>query len=273
MNQYITNESVSHEGIGSLFQYVLDAYLVAYVGRRQFAYTPISNFEHSFHDKKINSDWAHQLNIYITQFLLPQPSVISEISEPVTILKRSKKFLDEIIIKQPDVFQHLQENFHNQSINLYFEENVINIATHIRVFSSTDSDLNPIRQYYSKGNFVDQYYYSCLKNLISVIHNKRINIHIYSQSTTFDHYDDLTSDMVSITIHQGDDLISDINHMIKSDIFVSASSSLSAIVNYYRKGLTISKKGFWHSLLNVIYQDIDGSFTSEQESKILNSIK
>ena len=59
--------------------------------------------------------------------------------------------------------------------------------------------------------------------------------------------------------------------MILSDIFIMSKSSLSAIVNYYRKGISIIREKFHHKLrINTIYNSSDGNFNEEQEKQISN---
>lgn len=56
--------------------------------------------------------------------------------------------------------------------------------------------------------------------------------------------------------------------MCNADIFIASKSSLSVLINYYSKGLTISRKKFWHTLTNVIYHGLDGTFNNRQSERI-----
>ena len=95
-----------------------------------------------------------------------------------------------------------------------------------------------------------------------------VHFHLYSQLTDFKAYEEaFNSDRVKIAVHSGTDLFGDMLHMIRADLFVISKSSLSNVVNYYRRGLTIARP-FWHALTNVVYHGLDGAFASDQESLI-----
>ena len=289
------------EGFGSKLQFILSCYLFCIKNNLQFVYTDIKNFEHmSWNDLESQDNWDLLLNNYIKDsFLLKDiyieyknlPKDINIIRNSYNIYERQNnlyEYTDEFIGKT-----HLDNNIHEYeyifgklSVNYlestksnptYFKKDIINIALHIRRLTNTDVCNADIRELYIKGNKFDLYYCNCITNLKNILKDRNKEFHIYTQlndsedNTIFDHYYKLQDGNTKIIIHKGGNLLNDIHHMILSDIFIMSKSSLSAIVNYYRKGISIIREKFHHKLrINTIYNSSDGNFNEEQEKQISN---
>lgn len=274
LNDTLTNFSFNNEGIGSIFQYILSLYLYCQTYNKKFVYTPIKEFEHFKHNNTDQQTWDKLINKFITNYLIPDRNTVDN-SKKIEF-KIDKSFLDNILYSNPDILLPLKKYFKSDNtlnISNYFDNDVINICIHVRVYSSTDSDPSTCREYYQKDTLIDKYYQSCLLNIIKLFPDKKLDIHIYSQNTKFDHWNYIKSNNINIITHNGNDLLSDIYHMINSNIFIASKSSLSALVNYYTDAITISRTGFWHTLVNTIYHDINGYFTPEQEKILINYIR
>jgi len=272
--QALTYVPFMNEGFGSIFQYILTYYFFCKDSNKKFEYTPIKGFQHSVHNNMGQEEWDKLLNKFITDYFIPDLTLSSSNQTQPSYVK--KDFLDFLLRNNPGIMEPFKKYFrcrNTLNIKNYFNKDVINVGIHVRVFSSTDfCDLDR-RELYQKESQIDKYYQCCLKEIINLFPERKIDIHVYSQHTSFDHWNHIRTDNVNIITHFGNDLISDIYHMINCDIFVASKSSLSAMVNYYREGITIIRKGFWHTLINCVYTDMDCSFSDEEKKKIVNSVE
>ena len=166
------------------------------------------------------------------------------------------------------------------NIENYYDKTKINISVHIRRYTITDCDPCSSRELYIKNGDTDCYFYSLMSNLIELLKckEKQIVFHIFTQisneedNTIFNHYFNLKNDNVEIFLHKGNDTLSDIHHMIISDILLLSKSSFSAIANYYTKGISIIRNNFCHTLKNpLISVDSNGNFNDSQRKYILDN--
>jgi hypothetical protein len=301
---YITYSLSQPEGIGSLLQYILSCYFLSKIMNIKFVYTPIKNIEHmSWCNYLSQSEWDDLWNNYITNYFLPKDDIvlIDDLNEKnMNTVKNTldfqnyqntlfildanyigKRYLDKYLNSNKHIIQNISSNYFNNTSHIYsyFKQNRINIAVHIRKYTKTDCDPSSFREYYAKNGESDLYFYSLISNLIKLFENRNIDIHIYTQlspdedSTMFDHYFNLKNDYTEIFLHKGNDTLSDIHHMIISDILILSKSSFSAIANYYTKGISIIKNSFWHTLKDpTLFVESNGNLNDKQKEYILNNI-
>lgn len=274
--KYLSNDGYRPtDGLGAMFQEVLNQYLYC-VDHPEitFLFTPFKMLRiDSPGLTQENSDLM--LNKYMQTMLLPPPILIDNPSIDQSQVKRSrsKEYLDSTVKANPERLDPLKSYYESATSKwkCYFEPQVINVACHIRVETKLDVEppsLNWKRDYWRRGNVVDLYFNKIIRELSRMVSPRHIHFHLYTQSTDLNHYvTELQNDRIRIVVHQGDELFDDIHHMIKADIFVASKSSLTNLINYYRRGITISRP-FWHELANVIYHDLSGTFSSEQEGII-----
>jgi hypothetical protein len=274
--KYLSNDGYRPtDGLGAMFQEVLNQYLYcADHPEITFLFTPFKMLRiDSPGLTQENSDLM--LNKYMQTMLLPPPILIDNPSIDQSQVKRSrsKEYLDLTVRVNPERLDPLKSHYESASSKwkCYFEPQAINVACHIRVETKLDVEppsLNWKRDYWRRGNTVDSYFNKIIQELSRMVSPRHIHFHLYTQSTDLNHYvTELQNDRIRIVVHQGDELFDDIHHMIKADIFVASKSSLTNLINYYRRGITISRP-FWHELANVIYHDLSGTFSSEQEGII-----
>lgn len=217
--EYITNIQFKPEGIGSLMQYILALYFYNKENSKdnknskEFIYTPIIGFEHGIHEGKSQKEWDDYLNTFIVTYLLPSNiNFESTYNTRNNIVQKfvDKRYLDSIIKKKPYLLNELKSNFHSKKYSgNYFDNNKLNIAIHVRVLNSVDNDSSIKRELYSRNNFMDQYYRNCIYNLLNILNSNNlsvytgIDIHIYSQKTSFDHYKDIVPSNTTLIVHNG----------------------------------------------------------------------
>jgi hypothetical protein len=302
---YITCVIKNREGIGSLFQYILSCYFISKIHNLKFVYTPINNIEHMIWDGYDSQEkWDEMWNNYIVTVFLPKDDVIliNNLNKDIKIINNSldfnkyentlfvldtfyigKSYLDNNLNIHTNIMEKLIINYiNNNNIISYYDKNKINIGVHIRRYTQTDCDPGAPRELYLKGGETDLYFYSLILKLLELLKskNRKIEVHIYSQiskneeNDIFDHYFNFQNENVKIILHKGDNTVSDLYHMINSDILLLSKSSFSAIANYYSKGICIIKNSFWHTLKNnTIYIDSSNiKFNNQQEKYILNNI-
>src|SRR5690606_10536029 len=122
----------------------------------------------------------------------------------------------------------------------YFDLSKINIAIHIRQYTSTDCDNNGYRNLYVDNEYNINKYSNIIKYLIQQIPN--CVIHIYSQGD-IDKFTELTKISDQLVFHLDEHPIISLHHMIKADILIMARSSLSYVASYYSKGIKYIEKG------------------------------
>ena len=290
--KYATFIKTSPEGIGSILQYILSCYLLCKKFNIKYVHTRVENIEHMIWDNYDSQEkWDNFWNNYIVNIFLPRSEVIlkEELTEDINYVKNSfdfnkydetlfifyeasilcKGFLDRELNNSLDVFTNLSDNyFENSKLVSYYKNDVINIAIHVRKYTKTDSCLGSFRELYTPNSKIDIYCYNIIFNISKILENKKLNFHIYTQldkdEQMFDHYMCLKNENVDIIIHTGHNTPLNIHHMIISDIFVMSKSSLSLIVNYYRKGLSVLRNKIHHSVRN------DLTILSNDSGEILN---
>jgi hypothetical protein len=296
---YLTCIITKPEGFGSVFQYILSYYLLSKKYGLKFFYTDIKNFEHMIWDGYDSQEkWDKMLNEYIKKYLLLDDIVIdidSNINKVYNIydfISYSNTlfiFNQEIQLEKCFCYSEinntqvniLSDNYllKNQQTLCYYDKNKINIALHIRTFTITDCDSSSSRQYYKKGNSADYYYYNSILNIKNLFPEEKLEFHIFTQiddtnKNSFDHYLELKDDNTNIVIHKGNDMTSDLYHLITANIIFLSRSSFSEIVNYYTKNVCLVRKsGYKNKTLksNVLLLNDNGKLNKIQKEYILNN--
>jgi hypothetical protein len=278
--KYFSNDGYRPtDGLGAMFQEVLNQYLYC-VDHPEltFLFTPFKMLRIDV-PGLTQEESDLMLNKYMQTILLPSILIDnSSIDQSLVKRSRSKEYLDLIVRVNPENLNPLKSHYESVTSQwkCYLDPQAINVACHIRVETKLDvepPELNWKREYWRRGNVVDSYFRTIIKELARIVSNRIIHFHLYTQDTDLNHYvTELQNDRIRIFVHQGEELFDDIHHMIKADIFVASKSSLTNLINYYRQGITISRP-FWHELANVIYHDLSGTFSSEQEGIITTFCK
>lgn len=160
--------------------------------------------------------------------------------EQLYLIKIKRMDLIESIFANPNL-EHKNYIFDPERINRiknnfiylgkkYFDEN-INIAIHMRSMSKFDDDFQITREYYEHFPevFLSRYNYliNCIKNNFP---NRKVNIHIYSQSNKkIEKEFNYNDKNIKTYVHLNRYPIEDIYHMSNADILFTGNSTMSFI--------------------------------------------
>ena len=241
--------------------------ICAYVGSRSdragsqihdhlFAYAYCFSLNYTFMGAKLirNKDDVRRLSKIINiPLLLP------------CHLKHSKKIdgnkyrsLDSELFT-PNFLQHIRNNYtHYESKS---DNNKIIVAVMIR-----RGDVNPKK--YPKRYMYNQYYLDILEQIERFYMNKNteLQIHIYSESESYESFDDFSR----YSLHLDTDIESVWKSVINADIMILSKSSFSYIPALYNKNLVIYYP-FWHKKLNddKWINSLDDNFKTILQEKLL----
>lgn len=264
------------EGFGSLFDIVLSTYVWCRNHSFPFCFSPLVNIGHREHFGKQQAAWDKEWNDYIQKYLLGDSCAVDR--EKTTLLNVgsfsgtvNRSTGDDVILNvginggirlslhHPELFTgDIRKSIANQysivskSLPLYFNKDKVNVALHIRTYSSTDCDSNPCRELYSPGNFMETFFINTIHKLHCEYKSKgELDFHIYSQGaeTSFSNFKNLG---YSIHLHLEEHPITTFHHLIKADVLVMSKSSFSYNAGYYSLGVRYIKGGAPSYLSDII---------------------
>lgn len=289
------------EGLGSLLEYILSCFFLCKKYNINFVYTDLKNIEHKeWCEITCQEKWDEYINNMIKKYFLPKniltlekvPSYVKvlDFKTDQSIYIDFKKLDNHILyfntytLKKQILYESIKDDsnvkflsnlfFSNNEIVSYYNPNNINIAVHIRLFSKTDCCTDISRQYYKKGNDTDVYFLRLMNQLSDLFYYKNIEFHIFSQiedESIFSHYVSNRKN-ITIHIHKGNELLSDIYHMCSADILLMSNSSLSSICNYYGKGICISRKYSYELKNSSLIIENDGILSEKNKQYILDYV-
>lgn len=242
MIYFTTNSDGNHtEGIGAMAQYQIICYVISKLYNVNFYFTGFKNLTHYQYFDITQEQWCkditnffnlpvskdldlptinfHQLNIELDDFINNNDNVIINF-EPHYLLSFMDNYIDNDGIQ--NILIELGKNIILNSDLKYFDKEKQNIAIHIRKYTQTDCDLNPRREYFDESK--KDYYI----NLINKLDNNKVDFHIYSQGKE-EEFNFLNKN--NIKLHIEENPLVSLYHMINSDIFITANSSLSYIAH------------------------------------------
>jgi len=242
MIYFTTNSDGNHtEGIGAMAQYQIICYVLSKLYNVNFYFTGFKNLTHYQYFDITQEQWCkditnffnfsvsnnlnlpivnfYQLNIELENFIHNNDNIIINFESKYLL-----SFMDDYINdnKVQNILTELGKNIRLNNNLKYFNKEKQNIAIHIRKYTQTDCDLNPRREYFEESK--KDYYI----NLINKLDNDKVNFYIYSQGNK-DDFNFLKKD--NIFLHIEENPLISLYHMINSDIFITANSSLSYIAH------------------------------------------
>jgi ACT domain-containing protein len=129
----------------------------------------------------------------------------------------------------------------------YFDDGV-NICLHLRTSNPSDIPseiVSPLREYYVRESEFYRY-----KNLIEFLkkntENQKATLHIHSQgfTTNFEEFLGFESNNFSVQLHIDDHPVSDLYHMVNSDLLIMSNSSFSWIASLLNSNQKIVRDNF-----------------------------
>ena len=241
MIYFTTNSDGNHtEGIGAMAQYQIICYVLSKLYNVNFYFTGFKNLTHYQYFDITQEQWCkditnffnlptskdldlptinfHQLDIELDDFINNNNVIIN--FEPHYLLSFMDNYIDND--EMQNILIELKKNIILNNNLKYFDKEKQNIAIHIRKYTQTDCDLNPRREYFDESK--KDYYI----NLINKLDNNKVDFHIYSQGKE-EEFNFLNKN--NIKLHIEENPLVSLYHMINSDIFITANSSLSYIAH------------------------------------------
>lgn len=246
---FTTNSDGKHtEGIGAISQYQIICYVLSKLYGVDFYFTGFKNITHyqphNITPEKWDSDITqffnlplsekkdlpilnfHELNNDLEIFINTNSDCIINF-EPSYLISFIDSYIDNSDVLK--IIKSLGNNIILPDNLKYYSSNKINAAIHIRKFNSIDQDLNFRREYFNKNKH--EFYKQLINNIHTTIpSNKNIEYHIFSQGKEEDYYFLNHSDY-NIIYHIEEHPLISLYHMIKSDILITANSSLSYVAH------------------------------------------
>lgn len=246
---YFTTNSDGNktEGIGAMSQYQIICYVLSQLYNVNFYFTGFKNLTHyqpynitpeqwdlditNFFNlplsKKINFPVLnfHELNNDLETFINTNSNCIINF-EPSYLMS----FIDQHIDTHDvlEILKNLGNNIILPNDLKYYFSNKTNVAIHIRKFNSVDQDLNPRREFFNKNKH--EFYKHLIKTIHDVSPENDVEYHVFSQGKEED-YHFLKHPDYNIVFHIEEHPLVSLYHMMKSDIFVTANSSLSYVAH------------------------------------------
>lgn len=256
------------EGIGAMVQYQMFCYCLSKHLGVDYVFSKFKNLQHWQYHYEDQQKFVNDVNVF---FNIPSSKIESiESIEKISVQPNDKELADIInsslnkniiidispitlmqygqsnieVIEKNNWLRDLKSNisFDQKSIYENYDQ-YFNVAIHIRKFTKTDCDPSAIRDLYDVSK--NQYYVNLIDDIIKKYQDKKLKIHIYSQGNDSDFFKLKRDNLVEF--HVEEHPLTSLYHMINSDVFVMANSSLSYIVSLYRSGLTYKKNNFYHS--------------------------
>lgn len=248
-NIYFTTNSDGNntEGIGAMAQYQIICYILSKLYDVNFYFEGFKNLTHyQYFDIKQN-DWCKDvseffnfksviaeniktinfsdINCELDELVNKNESLIINF-EPHFLLQFMDSYIDNSDIK--NICEYLKNNISLSSYKKYFKKEDTNIAVHIRKYTQTDCDPNPRRELFDDSKH--EYIINMLKSIDQKLDYNNKVYHIYSQGKESD-FKFLKELKLNIKLHIEEYTLISLYHMINSDIFITANSSLSYVAH------------------------------------------
>lgn len=243
------------EGAGSLIEYAVSAYIWAKYHKRNYVFTPITKIGHFEHHNIESEDWDKMWNEYISKDLLRSDEPYNPKESYINHFTKGEKFIYSNQYALTKFIGKLRRSYKQNTRETYFDHKRLNVAIHIRRYTSTDCDTDSSRNYYTPDNHMKDYFI----NVINEIKKQDPNsvFHIYSQGDVKD-FDEI-SRLPDVILHLDENPIITLHHMIKADVLVMSKSSFSHIAAIYSSGFKIARLGFRMITDDIHLTNLDGT--------------
>jgi hypothetical protein len=162
------------EGFGSAFQMLLGAYAISKHCRAKFVFVPMKNIGHSEYFDYNQEEWDNRFAEYCENFLLPDTEKNIKFDRAIRISDFTLSDCEEVYNKHNssdeniliyldwkpiksicDTNIHIIDNIKQSLIDYYSSKTTSldkkTLSIHVRIFSKTDCDPSPWRNYYVKN--------------------------------------------------------------------------------------------------------------------------
>jgi hypothetical protein len=273
------------EGVGSLYQKIINLYAVAKKHDLKYIHIPVRvghnynnlenwddkwdqffNFKKLSNNDEIDIDKLNNMEKhFITEYLSLEimlknndPNVLYLYYHTFSIFYENPEYYFKDI--QNDLINAYDEINYNRK--LIYNKNKTNIAIHIRVYNNYDNEGD--FELYSKEDTSKEYRFCFTAEMYEILINQlkekysNCEIHIFSQEKFFDIKYKKLRDIKDLQFHFDDiDVFDTFHHLCKADVFVMGLSTFSIIAAYYNKNTIIYLPPFYKPVLKswIVYDN------------------
>lgn len=238
----VSSDGKNTEGIGAMAQYQLFCYgLSKYLGHN-YSFSPFERLQHYQYFDVTQEEFCKDVNNLFNFHKYSYSTSNSVCLNPNDLMREGQKHLDDIKPYLQSLELSLPEGMK------YFSEKDINVAIHIRVYTKTDCDPSPVREYFgSRSGKGLNYYANIMKTICSDFSDRDVVFHIYSQGKDSD-FEEFKKLGFNVKLHIEEYPTISLYHMAYSDVLIMANSSLSYIAHLLGKTKTYASQSFYHKL-------------------------
>ncbi|MFI5335051.1 MAG: hypothetical protein ACHQT8_07855 [Chlamydiales bacterium] len=236
-DEFVTNPLRS-DGFGAQFQTIIYAMVYAELNHQTFLYSPFTRMEHNYDNDPDFIKKKERLANVIDYF--PHNN---DVALQTKISARDfVVFFDQNILHgiETSAFKKLKEIFRlNKDRSLYFDDEHLHIAVHIRRSNSHDNRVDG-------ADTPDSVYLNMINNLRQKYFTQRPLFHIYSQGRPKKFRKTFVGD--DILLHINESIEETFTSMVLADVLVLSCSSFSYTAGLLSNG-TVYYMRFWVSPL------------------------
>lgn len=282
MIYFTTNSDGNHtEGIGAMAQYQIVCYVLSKLYKVEFYFAGFKNLTHYQYFNIIQEQWCNEITNFFnfpTSSQTNYPTInFHDLSEDLEVFIANNdnviinfetnylmSFIDSFINNEDVKFilKTLGNNILLKDDLKYFKKEKLNISIHIRKYTQTDCDLNSRREYFNLDR--QNFYLNIIQNIEFLLPNVDKQYHVYSQGDTklFDFLNKLNID---VNLHIEEHPLVSLYHMVNSNIFITANSSLSYVAHLLgNQQICLVRDTFFHNWDdNSIFMDVYGNFNKD----------
>jgi hypothetical protein len=230
------------DGFCAQFQSIIHLIYYSAINNGEYIHTPIDSMEHNYsNDNKYIYNIENIMNIKIFKQINAVNKnditvVLSGIPRNIFEVDVNKSMMHPSILSYKKAFL---ENINNNYTTLKYNNNMFNIAIHIRRGDVSYS-------YNSCRYTSNEYYLNIINKLRKEYCDKHICFHIYSEGNESEFYCFKNIDTI---LHINEDVIKTFIGLIDSDVLVQSISSFSYVAGLLSYGI-VYHIPFWHPPLS-----------------------
>lgn len=230
MSLYVT-QPIRNDGFGAQYQTIINTILYCKKYNKNYVYTPIKNMEHNYDNDKTFLNKAEEL------MNIKKYKSINDIdTKPIdTNIFQMINFFDNNIDKIAHQLKEVKDDFWQNKDKNVFNNDVFNIAVHIRRFNKHDNRIEG-------SDTPDEYYLNKINNLRQKYKDKKLLFHIYSQGNIEDFIKYNANDTI-LKINMN--LFDTFKEMVGANALIMSKSSFSYTAAILSDG-DIYYLNFWH---------------------------
>lgn len=277
------------EGIGAMVQYQLHCYAMSKLLEVGFIFDGFKDIAHfDYHPdvtpEQFSDHWTKLFNMpsdtnllrddksfqslpWTSDFQSLRSHLRSSYESPIlnTIYNLSPHMIMRFADEHIDVIEkagYIKDLLKNVEPEISTKDAGLNISVHMRTYTRTDCDPNPVRELLNAvGSTKWSYYTRIIGRLKQILPRDQKTIHIYSQGIEedFRHLRDLQDSTTNIELHIEEYPVDSLRRIIHSDVIVFSNSSFSYVPSLFGKSVNLVRDSFYHKTYSNTTVAVDSS--------------